>query len=113
MGGAANGTDVAFDGVALNPRAPALLCQLGEFSAGGDALDAEHSGKMLAPLQDALLGHFPPTHPVTIVYSSGAPDYRSLSARLALSDLADRTVPVYSNLFVPGLVSPNEGEEAP
>jgi len=105
--------NVAFDGVRLNAQAPTLLCQLGEFTAGGDALDPDGSRKMLAPLRDALATHFPPEHPVTIVYSSGAPDYDSLSTRIPLSTLAERTVPVYSNLFVPGLVSPNEGEEAP
>ncbi len=105
--------NVAFDGVQLNPRAPTLLCQLGEFTAGGDALDPAGSRKMLEPLRDALSAHFPPEHPVTIVYSSGAPRYDSLSERLPLSALPERTVPVYSNLFVPGLVSPNEGEEAP
>ena len=105
--------NVAFDGVQLNPQAPTLLCQLGEFTAGGDALDPDGSRKMLEPLRDALSAHFPATHPVTIVYSSGAPDYASLSVRIPLSELAERTVPVYSNLFVPGVVSPNEGEEAP
>jgi uncharacterized protein YabN with tetrapyrrole methylase and pyrophosphatase domain len=105
--------NVAFDGVRLNPQAPTLLCQLGEFTAGGDALDPSGSKKMLVPLRDALQADFPADHPVTIVYSSGPPDYESLSARLPLSALADRTVPVYSNLFVPGTVSPDEGLEAP
>jgi uncharacterized protein YabN with tetrapyrrole methylase and pyrophosphatase domain len=105
--------NVAEDGIRLSPGSSALLCQLGEFSIGSDALDSDGSVKMLSRLRDSLLGDFPQEHPVTILYSSGPPDYRSLSSRLPLGSLADRSVPVYSNLFIPSLDDPAEGEEAP
>ncbi|MCB9763370.1 MAG: hypothetical protein H6739_26625 [Alphaproteobacteria bacterium] len=106
--------NVARDGVTLRTDAPALLCQLGEFTAGGDALDTDGSTTMLAELRDALLQALPPAHPVLILYSSGRPDYRSLGRVVALSELAEQTVPVYSNLWVPSLDGPPlERELAP
>ena len=105
--------NVAEDGIRLSPGSSALLCQLGEFSSGSDALDSGGSVKMLGKLRDALLQDFPATHPVTILYSSGPPEYRSLSARLPIGALAERPVPVYSNLFVPSADDPSEGEEVP
>ena len=53
-------------------------------------------------LRDALLGTYEADHLVTVLYSSGDPDYESLSRRVALSELAAVAVPVYSNLWVPG-----------
>ena len=47
--------NVAFDGISLQVDAPTLLCQLGEFSAAGTALDTENSTKMLVSLQEKLL----------------------------------------------------------
>ncbi|MCB9741872.1 MAG: hypothetical protein H6741_23610 [Alphaproteobacteria bacterium] len=98
--------NIARDGLRLSPHSPALLCQLGEFSAGGEALDDSRSTGMLHELRDRLLIDYPADHPVIILYSSGRPDYRSLARRLPLSELADATVPVYSNLWVPSLDGP-------
>ncbi|MBK9371948.1 MAG: hypothetical protein IPN01_37600 [Deltaproteobacteria bacterium] len=106
--------NVARDGVALDAETPALLFQLGEFTAGGDALDDRHSTEMLVELRDVLLRRYPPEHPVIILYSSGRPDYRSLGRRLPLAELAEGTVPVYSNLWVPAVGGPAvEAELAP
>lgn len=106
--------NVARDGVALAPDAPTLLCQLGEFSQGGDALDEAGSVGMLVELRDALLRGFPADHPVLVLYSSGRPDYRSLARRVRLADLAAEPVPVYSNLWVPAADGPAvEAELAP
>ncbi|MFT5684695.1 MAG: hypothetical protein ACI8RZ_005639 [Myxococcota bacterium] len=98
--------NIGFDGIAINPTAPALLCQLGEFSQGSEALQTHGSTSMLAALRDRLLADYPPNHPVAILYSSGHPDYRSLSRATPLSDLADQEVPVYSNLWVPAFGGP-------
>ncbi len=98
--------NVAFDGIALNPTAPALLCQLGEFSRGSEALGVEGSPEMLRALRDRLLADFPPDHPVAVLYSSGHPDYRSLSRATPLVALDRQEVPVYSNLWVPALGGP-------
>jgi Tetrapyrrole (Corrin/Porphyrin) Methylases len=95
--------NVARDGVVLSPLAPALLCQLGEFSAGGDALDAGGSPKMLRELRERLATQYPPEHPVIVLYSSGSPEYRSMARQTRLDQLADAPVPVYSNLWVPPL----------
>jgi hypothetical protein len=99
----------------LAPHVPALLCQLGEFSAGGEAVGAgERSQVMLMELQSKLLCDFPPDHPVIVLYSSGRPDYRSLARRISLKQLADEPVPVYSNLWVPAVGGPSpETEMAP
>jgi uncharacterized protein YabN with tetrapyrrole methylase and pyrophosphatase domain len=106
--------NVARDGVTLAADAPALLCQLGEFTKGGDALDTDGSTGMLEELRDRLLQTLPADHPVTILYSSGRPDYRSLARRLPLSELAAEPVPVYSNLWVPSVGGPAlESEVAP
>ena len=80
-----------------------LLCQLGEFSAAGEAVDSEGSPQMLLALRDRLLQSYPSDHPVLILYSSVRPDYRSLGRRVLLSHLAEQPVPVYSNLWVPSL----------
>ncbi len=93
--------------MALAHDVPALVCQIGEFSRGGDALDTQHSTTMLRELRDALLGALPSDHPVTILYSSGRPDYRSLARTLTLGDLAEAEVPVYSNLWIPALDGPD------
>lgn len=106
--------NVAHDGVDLDPRAPTLLVQLGEFGASGDALDEGRSPQMLGRLRDRLLACFPPDHPVLILFSSGPPDYRSEGRSVPLSALADAPVPVYSNLWVPSLDGPPlERELAP
>lgn len=106
--------NVARDGVSLDVETPALLFQLGEFSAGGDALDDRKSTQMLIELRDVLLQRYPPEHPVIILYSSGRPDYRSLGRRLPLKQLAEDTVPVYSNLWLPAVGGPAvESELAP
>ena len=106
--------NIARDGVALAADAPSLLCQLGEFTKGGDALDTDGSTGMLTELRDRLLETHPGDHPVIILYSSGRPDYRSLARRVALADLAEAPVPVYSNLWVPSLDGPAlEREVAP
>ncbi|MCB9745227.1 MAG: hypothetical protein H6740_21780 [Alphaproteobacteria bacterium] len=106
--------NVARDGLRLSPHAPALLCQLGEFSAGGEALDDQRSTGMLSELRDRLLMDLPEDHPVIILYSSGRPDYRSLARSLPLHALADAPVPVYANLWVPAKQGPPpERELAP
>jgi len=106
--------NVARDGVELATDAPALLFQLGEFTAGADALDERGSTGVLAELRDRLRLRYPASHPVTVLYSSGSPDYRSLARTVALRHLADETVPVYSNLWVPSLDGPAvESEVAP
>lgn len=95
--------NIARDGVRLAADAPALLCQLGEFTKGGDALETGGSTGMLEELRDRLLETLPGDHPVTILYSSGRPEYRSLARQVALSALAAQPVPVYSNLWVPAV----------
>ncbi|MCB9781023.1 MAG: hypothetical protein H6742_20810 [Alphaproteobacteria bacterium] len=106
--------NVARDGQALDPAVPALLCQLGEFTAGGDALDTGGSTTLLAELRDRLAATLPADHPVTVLYSSGRPDYASLARQVPLSALADEPVPVYSNLWVPALDGPDvERDVAP
>ena len=106
--------NVARDGVELAPDAPAVLCQLGEFSAAGDAVDASGSVGMLVELRDKLLEKLPADHPVVILYSSGRPDYRSLARSVPLAQLAEAPVPVYSNLWVPALDGhPMERDVAP
>ena len=95
--------NIAFDGVSLQTDAPALLCQLGEFSAAGSALDTSKSTQMLQALQEKLLTVYPLEHMVQILYSSGPPEYHSLKRTIPLSELSQKTVPVYSNLWVPGL----------
>lgn len=98
--------NIAFDGIAINPTAPALLCQLGEFSQGSEALQTGGSTTMLAALRDRLLQDYPPEHPVAVLFSSGHPDYRSLSRSMPLAELAEGVVPVYSNLWVPAFGGP-------
>jgi tetrapyrrole methylase family protein/MazG family protein len=106
--------NVARDGVVLSPDAPALLCQLGEFSAGGEALNTTGSQGMLTELRDRLLESHPEDHPVIVLFSSGHPDYRSLARATSLGALASEPVPVYSNLWVPSLNGPPiEREVAP
>ncbi|MEC8425315.1 MAG: hypothetical protein VX000_16135, partial [Myxococcota bacterium] len=106
--------NVARDGVALAADAPALLCQLGEFTKGGDALDVDGSTAMLEELRDRLLRTHPERHPVVILYSSGRPDYRSLARQVPLADLAAEPVPVYANLWVPSLAAASlEDQVAP
>jgi len=94
------------DGMRLSKDRPALLAQLGEFTQGGDALDESGSVHSLAGLRDVLLQDLPQDHPVTILYSSGPPTYRSLARTLPLKDLAASPVPVYSNLWVPAVDGP-------
>jgi len=98
--------NVARDGMALARDVPALLCQIGEFSRGGEALDTRGSVGMLEELRDALLRTLPGEHPVSILYSSGPPEYRSLARTLPLAALAEQEVPVYANLWVPALEGP-------
>jgi hypothetical protein len=106
--------NVARDGVRLDPGAPALLFQLGEFSAGGEALDTGGSTQLLTELGGVLMETFPPEHPVIVLYSSGPPGYRSLARRVPLEQLDGEPVPVYSNLWVPALEGPQvEREVAP
>ena len=95
--------NVAHDHMTLNTQSPALLCQLGEFSNAGSAVDSAQSNEMLEVLQERLLLSYPADHRVQILYSSGPPDYDSLSQELSLGELSGRTVPVYSNLWVPAL----------
>lgn len=106
--------NVARDGVALSPTAPALLCQLGEFTAAGEALDTRGSTAMLEELRDRLLQRYPAEHRVVVLYSSGPPEYRSLARATSLAELARQPVPVYSNLWVPALGGPDlEADVAP
>ena len=106
--------NVAFDDVDVDPRAPTLLVQLGEFGASGDALNADRSPEMLRRLRDRLLVQYPADHPVLVLFSSGPPAYRSEGRRIPLSALADHPVPVYSNLWLPSLDGPAlERELAP
>ena len=93
--------NIARDNIALNPEVPALLCQLGEFSAGGEALQTAKSTAILQQLRTTLQQVYPQAHPVTILYSSGPPNYNSLSTEIPLSELGNQPVPVYSNLWVP------------
>ena len=95
--------NIAFDDVSLQTDAPALLCQLGEFSSAGSALDTSKSTQMLASLQEKLLKSYPADHDVHILYSGGPPSYESLKRTIPLSELAKKPVPVYSNLWVPGI----------
>ena len=106
--------NVARDGMEPDPRAPAIMFQLGEYSSGGDAVDASGSTAMLCAVRDRLKESYPADHPVIILYSSGRPDYRSLARQVPLSALADAPVPVYSNLWVPAIDGPAlERELAP
>ena len=106
--------NVARDGVELANDAPALLCQLGEFTQGGNALDPSGSTGMLTELRDTLLARYAPDHPVIILYSSGFPDYASLAREVRIDALAEAEVPVYSNLWVPALSGPAvESQVAP
>ena len=98
--------NIARDGMELSADAPAILFQLGEFSADGDALDSARSVGMLKEVRDTLLRRYPKDHPVVILYSSGRPDYRSLAKSIPLSDLAAEPVPVYSNLWIPAIDGP-------
>lgn len=102
--------NIAQDHIPLNEDVPTLLCQLGEFSSGGDAITTSGSNIMLQKLRDKLLSQYPKTHPVSILSSSGAPDYNALANRIALEDLALNNVPVYSNLFIPGISHPEEAD---
>lgn len=99
--------NVARDGMELATDRPALLCQLGEFSAGGEALATEGSLSFLVELRDRLACSYPPDHPVAVLASSGHPDYQPLTRFLPLSTLADQPVPVYSNLWVPAIDGPS------
>jgi len=99
--------NVARDGMDPDPRRPAILFQLGEFSSGGDAVDAAGSTGMLTAVRDRLCAIYPEDHPVIVLYSSGQPDYRSLARQVPLKELATAPVPVYSNLWVPGLDGPD------
>ena len=94
--------NIAHDNIPLQHTVPALLCQLGEFSSEGSALNSEESPQMLKKLQERLLLWYPAEHLVRILYSSGPPDYQSLSISIPLSQLAEKPVPVYSNLWIPG-----------
>ena len=106
--------NVARDGMTLSSSSPTILFQLGEFSAGGDALDESQSVGMLTEVRDRLLQNYPEDHPVVVLYSSGRPEYRSLARTIALSELADKPVPVYSNLWIPSLDGPSiERQMAP
>ena len=106
--------NIARDEMTMSTSSPAILFQLGEFSAGGDALDESRSTGMLVEVRERLLGLYPGDHPVIVLYSSGHPDYRSMARSIALSELADQPVPVYSNLWVPSLDGPPiERQKAP
>jgi len=95
--------NIAHDDIPVRNSTPVLLCQLGEFSAEGSALDTSKSSEMLKKLQEKLLLSYPEEHRVRILYSSGPPQYHSLSVSLSILELPHRTVPVYSNLWIPGL----------
>lgn len=98
--------NVARDGMELQTDRPALLCQLGEFSAGGEALMTEGSRAMLRELREALQRRYPADHPVAVLASSGRPEYRPLQRRIRLDQLDAEPVPVYSNLWIPALDGP-------
>ena len=97
----------------LAQHAPALLCQLGEFSVGGEAIQQEGSVQMLTKLKEKLLVQYPQDHPVVILYSSGAPDYSSLASQMLLRELDRQPIPVYSNLWIPSLDAPYEAKVLP
>ena len=106
--------NIARDGMTLSMSSPAVLFQLGEFSAGGDALDESGSTGMLVEVRDALLETYPEDHPVIVLYSSGRPEYRSMARSIPLCELASQPVPVYSNLWIPSADGPNiERQMAP
>lgn len=100
--------------VELSPDVPALLYQLGEFTPTLEVYDTSRSIELLGPLRDRLSEKYPATHPVTILYSSGTPEYRSLARQVELDELAATPVTVYSNLWVPAVGGPGaESEVAP
>jgi uncharacterized protein YabN with tetrapyrrole methylase and pyrophosphatase domain len=106
--------NVARDGVRPATDAPVLLCQLGEFSSGAEALDDSRSVVLLSDLKERLVELYGEDHRVAVLYSSGRPDYRSRARPLVLSDLDQEPVPVYSNLWIPALGGPEvESEVAP
>ncbi len=98
--------NVARDGMELQTDRPALLCQLGEFSVGGEALATDGSVGVLVELRDRLASSYPLDHPVAVLASSGHPDYLPQTRQIPLSALADEPVPVYSNLWVPAIGGP-------
>ena len=105
--------NIAHDGVRLVQHAPALLCQLGEFSTAGEAIKQARSVTMLSVLKEKLLQDYPPDHPVVILHSSGSPNYESLATELELQHLDRQSVPVYSNLWIPSLDAVYEAEILP
>ena len=66
-------------------------------------MDTAQSNEMLEVLRERLLLVYPADHLVQILFSSGPPNYESQSQELPLGALSGRTVPVYSNLWVPAL----------
>ena len=105
--------NIAHDGVRLAQHAPALLCQLGEFSAAGEAITEAKSVTMLSLLKEKLLQEYPSNHPVVILHSSGSPNYEALATELELHQLDRQSVPVYSNLWIPSLDAVYEAEVLP
>ena len=98
--------NIARDAVRPATDAPVLIYQLGEFSAGVDALDAARSVQMLSEVRDALAAVYGVDHSTIVLYSSGAPHYHSLARTTPIKELAARPVPIYSNLWVPALAGP-------
>jgi len=92
--------------VDLAPDVPALLVQLGEFTSTVEAYDTSRSIEVLGTLRARLREKYPGTHPVTILYSSGTPHYRSLARHVELDDLGAAPVTIYSNLWVPAMGGP-------
>jgi uncharacterized protein YabN with tetrapyrrole methylase and pyrophosphatase domain len=105
--------NVAHDDVVLAKHAPALLCQLGEFTSGGEAIKHEGSVVMLSMLKEKLLTHYPQDHPIVILHSSGSPHYESLATEMLLRELDRQPIPVYSNLWIPSLDAPYEAKVLP
>jgi tetrapyrrole methylase family protein/MazG family protein len=94
---------------ALDPTSSALFYELGEATDPESVAPTEGQGPgMLAALSDRLQETLPPDHPVMLLYSSGPPDFESLSRCFPLSELVDQPLVPLSNLWVPAL----QGEAA-
>ena len=85
--------NIAFDGIAINPAAPALLCQLGEFSRGAEALQTGGSTSMLASLRDCLLADYPPEHSVSILYDRDLSSLRYILSPARLCKFTSKLAP--------------------
>jgi tetrapyrrole methylase family protein/MazG family protein len=75
-------------------RTPVLLYELGE---------GEGAEEMVIRLRNRLMGVYPGGHRIQLVWSSGSPEHRTQSARMALSELSLEGVEPVSNVWLPAL----------